>query len=145
MIIMNSNNYALYDGSVVQIISGSYPRYTIRKVGTTNVINDANCLHISLLKKGILEACGFQKEDDRPQYACTLSGQNITVFVTYSMGQMNKECKLCIYYSGDFNEEKCKYLIMLDDLQDFIRDNTSLELNVDEKALIEAVKINQYR
>ena len=143
MNIMKQNDYvSYYDNIAVQVISGEAHLYTVRELCTGIIAHKVRCKHISLMIKGVLEAIGFKEVDDAPIFECVLSNQYTTIFITYSIKPFNRECKITSIDGGILGAQ---HIVMLDNLQDFIRDNTSLELNVDEKALIEAVKINQYR
>ena len=140
---MKQNDYAsYYDNIAVQVISGEAHLYTVLELCTGIIAHKVRCKHISLMIKGVLEAIGFKEVDDAPIFECVLSNQYTTIFITYSIKPFNRECKITSIDGGILGAQ---HIVMLDNLQDFIRDNTSLELNVDEKALIEAVKINQYR
>lgn len=140
---MKQNDYAsYYDNIVVQVISGEAHLYTVRELCTGIIAQKVRCKHISLMIKGVLEAIGFKKVDDAPIFECVLSNQYTTIFITYSIKPFNKECKITSIDGGILGAQ---YIAMLDDLQDFIRDKTSFEFNVNEKALIKAIKEYQYR
>lgn len=91
--------------------------------------------HILITPK-ILEACGFKKEDD--EYVTNLNAENGETYMV--IGKLKSFAHEYTLYATILLEPVEKRQIMiLSVLQDWIRLHTGLELNIDEKKLMDVV------
>lgn len=91
--------------------------------------------HISITPK-ILEACGFEKEDDG--YITRLNADNGDSYMV--IGKLRPLDHEYILYTTKYLESDIRCQIMtLSVLQDWIRLHTGLELNINEKELMNIV------
>ena len=141
---MKQNDYAIWGGNVVQITSANEDRsYNVYIVEIQKSLQQVQCTHISLLTKGVLEACGFKKSTDSALYVCTINTADSFVLIEYAPIPMNRTCTITIQGNISSNQT-CKNVQMLDELQEFVRMTTSLELPIDQKVLINAIRKNEY-
>lgn len=145
---MQANDYAKWGGYVVKILSGSDYKYNIIIIKTHRTKTDVGCTHISLLKKGVLEACGFTKSNIGNYYECQLRNHRIIAEVKYANKPLERMCTIEIRSNGMQtlkHSTHSQYVISLDDLQDFVREKVGMELDVNEQRLMTAVKNNLWR
>ena len=145
---MQVNDYAKWGGHPVKIISQSNNIYGIRIITTNKTRCTKACYHISLLKRGVLEACGFKKSNIGNYFDCQLQNHLITADIRWTRMYFANQCYITISNIGlHCSQSHYSYpnVISLDNLQDFVRDKTGMELNIDEKKLNIAVKNNLWR
>ena len=135
---MQTNDYAKWGGYEIKVISGEPYNYTVYILERGKIRENVSCYHISLLIKGVLEACGFTKVGNT--YSYTKDDANIEI--KYTSKIFNRECKLSWWKDGARFEEKM-HTSMLGDLQGFIRKHLQIELPIQEEQLIKVVKRNE--
>lgn len=131
-----------------KIISQSNNIYGIRIITTNKTRCTKACYHISLLKRGVLEACGFQKSNHGNYFDCQLQNGLIIADIRWNRKHFANQCDITISGIGlHCSQSHCSYpnVIFLDALQDFVREKIGVELNIDEKKLNIADKNNQWR
>lgn len=145
---MQVDDYAKWGGYPVKIISQSNNIYGIRIITTNKTRCTTACYHISLLKRGVLEACGFQKSNQGNYFDCQLQNHLIIADIRWDRKHLANQCDITISGKGlHCSQSHYSYpnVIFLDNLQDIVRHRTGMELNIDEKKLNIADKNNQWR
>ena len=131
---MNIKDYIQIGGSLKQVIALDG---TVRDVitGNTQQYKLTSC-HI-LITENILIACGFTKNAMNVYYA-TFQDDNKTCVISCAFLPMQKEYIMTLTDNNGSTTFK-KVLIILSELQDWIRENTGFELNIDEVKLVSAI------
>lgn len=145
---MHVNDYAKWGGYPVKIIQQSNNIHEIRIITTNKTRYTTACYHISLLKRGVLEACGFQKSNQGNYFDCQLQNHLIIADIRWDRKHLANQCNITISGKGlHCSQSHYSYpnVIFLDNLQDIVRHRTGMELNIDEKKLNIADKNNQWR
>lgn len=140
---MHVNDYAKWGGQCVKIISIKDKKYEITVLATKRTKEVDSCYPISLLKKGVLEACGFSKNAaDKYLYKCSITP---SINIEYHIVPLKKTYKIdYVDHNGKWQTASGCDIISCDGLQDKVRELIGLELNIDTKKLVKAAKNNQW-
>lgn len=143
---MQVNDYVKWGGQCVKILSESHNYYWIKVLETGRTKKTNSCYSISLLKRGVLEACGFVQNANNPkQYDCQIPLVNTPVTITYHIMPLKRECQISYI---DVNNNRQTYfsdqIISCDGLQNIVRQLVKIEMPIDVASLIKAVKKNQW-
>lgn len=136
---MEINDYVMYDGKVVKIIGESYEVLDTDKKANSEVrLVQPNIL----ISEDILRMCGFeQKQDEQNVFTLEIKGNTVRCIIDYDTTPLKAICSITIYFSTSLKPDYAKMQIMvLSELQDFIRKYTKQELKIDHNKLVELVK-----
>ena len=139
---MEINDYVMYDGKVVKIIGESYEVLDTDK----NVNSEVRLIQPNILiSEDILQMCGFeQKQDEKNVFTLEIKGNTVRCVIDYDTAPLKDICSITIYFSTSLKPEYAKMQIMvLSELQDFVRKYAKQELKIDHKKLVELVKQQQ--
>lgn len=131
---METKDYIQITGSLHRIISMNG---TVREIGTgTESKDDLTSCHIPITRK-VLIACGF-KNDENGQYHIDLVEGDTICSIICTFIPMDKKYQIILKDRNGVTTLD-KEIDVLSELQDWVRENSGLELNVDEAKLVEAV------
>ena len=139
---MEINDYVMYDGKVVKIIGESYEVLDTDK----NANSEVRLIQPNILiSEDILQMCGFeQKQDEKNVFTLEIKGNTVRCVIDYDITPLKDICSITIYFSTSLKPEYAKMQIMvLSELQDFVRKYAKQELKIDHKKLVELVKQQQ--
>ena len=132
---MEINDYIQIGGYLKQVIALNG---TVRDVttGHTQQYKLINCYII--ITEDVLIACGFVKNADNVYYI-TLQDDYKTCVISYVFLSYKKEYLMTLTDNSGMTTYK-KVIIILSELQDWVRENTGFELNINEIKLAKAIK-----
>lgn len=140
---MNKNDYVKWGGQCVKIISIKDKKYGIIVLTTKRTKEVGSCYPISLLTKGVLEACGFiQNAVNQHLYECSIIP---SINIEYYITPLKKTYKIdYVDHNGKWQTVSGDNIISCDGLQNKVRDLTGLELNINTEKLVRAVQNNKW-
>lgn len=136
---MEINDYVIYNGKVVKIIDESFDVIDVENhVDSNKQLTQPNIL----ISEDILQICGFmQKQDELNVFTLEIKGNTIRCVIDYDTTPLKAICSITRSFDTCLKPDYAKMQIMvLSELQDFIRKYTKQELKIDHKRLVELVK-----
>lgn len=136
---MEINDYVIYNGKVVKIIDESFDVIDVENhVDSNKQLTQPNIL----ISEDILQICGFmQKQDELNVFTLEIKGNTVRCVIDYDTTPLKAICSITRSFDTCLKPDYAKMQIMvLSELQDFIRKYTKQELKIDHKRLVELVK-----
>lgn len=136
---MEINDYVIYNGKVVRIIDESFDVIDVENhVDSNKQLTQPNIL----ISEDILQICGFmQKQDELNVFTLEIKGNTVRCVIDYDTTPLKAICSITRSFDTCLKPDYAKMQIMvLSELQDFIRKYTKQELKIDHKRLVELVK-----
>ena len=136
---MEINDYVIYNGKVVKIIDESFDVIDVENhVDSNKQLTQPNIL----ISEDILQICGFmQKQDELNVFTLEIKGNTVCCVIDYDTTPLKAICSITRSFDTCLKPDYAKMQIMvLSELQDFIRKYTKQELKIDHKRLVELVK-----
>ena len=123
----------MHNGKVVKIQNSNYDIVDeFGNIETNVILNQPNII----ISEEILQACGFVKcEEEAYTYILKINDKSLIGVIKYSNEPLRQICEIVFTLRGTMTNIVSKNIIVLSELQDFIRINIGRELNIDIREL----------